>query len=93
MDGQTPMEGTTITLAFEEGILTGSAGCNTYGGGPDSGPYLATTDGRLTITQTAFTLMACLEPEGIMEQETAYIEALQQAATYRIINGHLEIFD
>jgi heat shock protein HslJ len=93
LEGQQLIEGTAITLAFDEWILAGSAGCNTYGGGPDSGPYLATLDGTLTITQTAITVKDCLEPQGIMEQETSYIKALQQAATYRITNGYLEIID
>jgi heat shock protein HslJ len=93
MYGRSPIDGTTITLSFAHGILMGSAGCNSYGGGPDSGRYRSTLDGTLTITQTAVTVMRCAEPPGIMEQEDAYIDALHQAATYRIANGELEIFN
>ena len=32
-------------------------------------------------------------PQDIMEQEAADIEALQSAATYRVIGDHLEIDD
>ncbi len=93
LKGRKPIDGTTITLVFTEGFLRGSAGCNTYGNGPDSGPYRATVDGTLAITQTAITVMACGEPPGIMEQEAAYMGALREAATYRVVNGELEIFN
>ena len=93
LGGGKPIAGTTITLAFDKGILRGSAGCNTYGGGPDSGPYRATSDGTLTISQIAITLMACIGPQGIMEQESRYMQMLQQAATVRIADDRLEIRD
>jgi heat shock protein HslJ len=96
LNGHKPLDGTTITLSFASGILrtlSGSDGCNTYGGGPDSGPYQATIDGGLAITHTAVTAMLCLGPPGITEQETAYMGALQQAATYRVTNGKLEILN
>ena len=67
--------------------------CNTYGGGPDSGPYQATVDGGLTISQTAVTAMLCLGPPGISEQEAAYMSALQAAAAYRVSDGKLEIIN
>ena len=91
LNGQKPLAGTTITLAFSETTLSGSDGCNMYGGGSDSGPYLATVDGTITISQTAVTAMQCLGPAGITEQETAYMAALHQAATYKVSNGELVI--
>ena len=53
--------------------------CNGYGGGFDSGRYKARDDGILTLP-LAVTLQLCSSPKGIMEQEEAYIEALQSAA-------------
>ncbi|MFO7741817.1 MAG: META domain-containing protein [Anaerolineae bacterium] len=82
-----------LTLAFEEAYLGGSMTCNLYGGGPDSGKYTTTDDGALKIHQIAVTVQLCSEPEGIMEQEAAYIEALRAAVAYRIIDGRLEIMD
>jgi heat shock protein HslJ len=35
--------------------------------------------------------MACLDPEGIMEQEDAYLAALQSAAAYRLVDERLQI--
>jgi heat shock protein HslJ len=93
LNGQALLEGTHISIRFKAGELSGFAGCNAYGGGSDSGGYVATDDGTLTVSQTAITLMACLSPEGVMEQEQAYIEALRSAARYRLADDRLEIRD
>ena len=37
--------------------------------------------------------MGCLEPTGILEQETAYLTALSVATTYQITADRLEMFD
>lgn len=91
LNGESLIEGTEITLSFEEAFLGGSMSCNNYGGGRDSGKYIATDDGTLTIPQIAVTVQLCSEPEGIMEQEAAYIEALHNAAAYRVMDDRLEI--
>jgi heat shock protein HslJ len=92
LHGSSPIEDTEINLVFEDAYLGGSMTCNGYGGGPDSGKYTARDDGSLTIPhEIAVTLQLCSEPEGVMEQEAAYIEALRNAAAYRLINGRLEI--
>jgi heat shock protein HslJ len=89
--GSSLIENTEIPLYFEETYLGGRMTCNHYGGGPDSGKYTATGDGALTIDEIAVTVRLCTEPEGIMEQEAAYIEALRDAATYQIVDDRLEI--
>jgi heat shock protein HslJ len=91
--GNNLIEDTHISLTFKEAYLGGAMTCNQYGGGPDSGKYTGTDDGTLTIHQMAVTVQLCSEPEGIMEQEAAYIEALRDAAAYRIVDGRLEILD
>jgi heat shock protein HslJ len=71
--------GTEITAEFgETGELTGFSGCNNY-----FGPY--ETDGE-TISMGPFgtTRKACLELEGVMQQEGEYLAALETAATYSI---------
>ena len=93
LKGESLIEGTEIPLYFEAAFLGGSMTCNGYGGGPDSGKYIATKEGTLTISQLAVTVQLCSEPKGIMEQEKAYIEALHNAATYRTIEDRLEIAD
>jgi len=69
---------TAITAVFsEDGQISGSAGCNDY-----NGPY--TTDGdAIAIGPLAATLKLCAE-EGVMEQEAAYLAALETAVTFQI---------
>ena len=94
LTGNSLIKDTEITLQFEREYLTGSMGCNGYGGGLDSGKYAAADDGTLTVSQPlAVTVQLCSEPEGIMEQEAAYISALQGAAAYQVTEGRLEIED
>jgi heat shock protein HslJ len=94
LGGRSLIEGTHISLSFEEGYLGGSMTCNGYGGGPDGGRYTASDDGSLTLPRPlAATVQLCSSPDGIMEQEEAYIEALQSAAAYRVSGDRLEIDD
>ena len=85
LNGSPPVAGTEITLQFEDGTAAGLAGCNSYGGSYEA------TDGRLSIPEIIRTEMACLEPEGVMEQENAYLMALQGAAAYRLVDDRLQI--
>jgi hypothetical protein len=39
------------------------------------------------------TEMGCMEPQGILEQETAYLTALSTVATYQVTPNQLEMFD
>lgn len=71
------LPGTTITLTIEDGTASGSAGCNTY-----SGP-VTPVDDYFKIGPLATTRMACGDPPGIMEQEAAYLQALEA------VNGYL----
>jgi len=85
--GQALIEDTQITLGFEEGSLEGSAGCNTYGGS-----YAATED-SLRLSDLYWTEMGCMEPDGILDQEMAYLNALNTVASYRVDTGRLELYD
>lgn len=84
--GQSPLAGTTITLDFAA-ELGGRAGCNHYGGS-----YTAAGD-RLTLGMLYMTEMYCPDPAGVMEQESAYLEALSTVARYRLAGGRLELLD
>jgi len=82
----TVIDDTHITTNFENGEITGSAGCNSY-----FGAYQV--DGQdLTIGQLGMTEMYCMEPEGLMEQESTYLEYLADAQSYEITDGRLIIF-
>ena len=80
--------GSEITANFDEdGRMSGSAGCNTY-----NASYEATED-TISIGVIASTEMACMDPEGVMDQEVLYLAALQNAAVYTIRDDRLEIRD
>ncbi len=68
-----PAAGTTLTATFTADQVSGSSGCNTF-----TGSY--TLDGiNVTIGPLASTMMACEQP--LMDQETAFMKALQTPAT------------
>lgn len=80
--------GTQITAVFsEEGLLTGSAGCNTYTAGYEI------NGSAITISPAATSRSFCAEPEGIMEQESQYLAALQNGALYQLDEDKLELRD
>lgn len=70
------VEGTNPTLEFSDGRVSGSAGCNSMGGD------YQVNDNQLVIQELEMTLMACLDPEGLMAQEQLYFQALQQVDSF-----------
>jgi heat shock protein HslJ len=78
--------GSELTADFgTDGKLAGSAGCNNYNGGYE-------VDGdKITIGPLASTMKMCNEPEGVMDQESQFLAALESAATYKIEGARLEL--
>jgi len=81
--------GTEITAYFsDDGKVSGRAGCNLYGAS-----YKATRQ-SLTIDHIFSTLMYCTDiPAGIMEQESAFLQILTDAASWKVREGILVISD
>jgi heat shock protein HslJ len=80
------LEDTELTLVFgEDGSLSGTAGCNNLMSG------YTVSGNEITIEPAASTRMMCAEPAGIMEQEAAFLMALQTAATFTIQGDVLEM--
>lgn len=74
-----------VTLSFREGRVSGRGGCNLY-----SGP-VEYEKGAIKVGPLISTKMACAEP-GLMQQESAYLGALQSAERYTVgANGGLTI--
>lgn len=81
---------TKLNLVFSaDGKASGSAGCNTYAGGYES----SSASNTIKMNQMISTLKACLTPPEIMTQESQYLKALGNAATYSIDAGQLVIRD
>jgi heat shock protein HslJ len=77
--------GSTISLDFVDGTVSGKA-CNNYNGA-------FTEDGTaLTIGPLATTRMMCPEA-GVMDQETAYLAALQAATVFSLDGSVLTLRD
>ena len=81
-----PITGSTTTLRFEDGQAGGSGGCNQFGG-----EYKASGN-KLTLDKLYMTEMACLSPEGIMEQEQLFLRKLGDAQRFEIVDGQLQIY-
>ena len=73
-----------MMFAGEGRRVQGFSGCNRFTGGYE-------LDGkRLVFKQMAGTRMACMEG---MEQEAAFLKALESTASWEIRGEHLELFD
>jgi heat shock protein HslJ len=81
-----PVPGTTLTVTFEGGRVRGSAGCNAY-----SGTYQIR--GRtIAVRDVAITERVCPTPRGIMEQERAFVGYIDDARTFRLVGGRLQVY-
>jgi putative lipoprotein len=81
-----PIEGTTMTLEFEDGQLGGMGGCNHY-----FGSYELDGD-KITVGPMGMTEMACMEPEGVMDQEMELTGYLSEAQSFRFDDDQLLIY-
>jgi heat shock protein HslJ len=87
LEGKLPLAGTAPSAEFSADQIGGSAGCNHY-----FGTY-AVSGGSITISDVGSTEMYCMEPEGVMDQEQAFLAALASAARYRLAGARLEFLD
>lgn len=88
INGESVIENALPTLSFRgDQEVGGNSSCNTFYGA------FTAKDGKLTIDELASTMMACPEPEGLMDQETEYLKALESSASYRIDGDKLLITD
>jgi heat shock protein HslJ len=75
------------TATFTNDKISGNAGCNTF-----TATYQI-EDNRITVGPAATTRRHCAEPEGIMQQEQEYLDALARARTYTLKTDSLELRD
>lgn len=73
------------TAEFRDGRISGSGGCNSYGGVYEAG------ETEIEITELGGTEMAC--DDLVMEQERAFFDALPAATSYRIVTDRLELLE
>jgi heat shock protein HslJ len=87
LSGSDLLPGTSITLEFTDEEVSGSAGCNRYWGS------YQVSGSSLTFSEPFRTEMACPEPPGVLEQEGAYLEALDDVESYKLASDQLELLD
>ena len=83
--GKLPIEGKTMTANFDGAEVTGSASCNHY-----FGAYQI-KGSQISIEGLGWTEMACMDPEGIMEQEQVIMSMLSNSDTFTLQGDRLEI--
>jgi heat shock protein HslJ len=81
-----PLDGAQLTIQFKDGQISGRAGCNSYGGS-----YQIKGD-SIRFGSLFSTEMACMDPEGIMEQERTYLDLLQAATRFGLVDGVLTFY-
>lgn len=78
------IEGTTPDIHFGDGQVSGDGSCNRF-----FGPYEATGGGELRFGELGTSMRACLE--AVMDQEQAFLEALDAVDSYSIAGDVLEL--
>ena len=78
--------GSKVTMSFEEDGVFGSAGCNSY-----SAQY-SIGDAEITFTSPRVTRRACAAPDGVMQQETRFLNLLPSLTKFHIYGDRLFIF-
>jgi heat shock protein HslJ len=83
--GSEPLQGSEITAGFLDGEMSGSTGCNIY-----FYAYRA-EEQRLILEGGGVTEMACSQPQGVMEQETRFLDALNQVDQFFLTENSLQL--
>jgi heat shock protein HslJ len=78
------LSGTKLTLSFQDGMVQGHSGCNTF-----RATFRRDGD-HLVIGPTAATRMACAG-DGVMQQEREFLAALETATLWTVQDGMLDM--
>jgi heat shock protein HslJ len=78
------LKGPELTIRFSDGQISGSSGCNSFGGS-----YKISRQ-KLTTSSMVSTMMACVDP-GLMDQEQAFLGYLQDSPSFKLSAGQLQI--
>lgn len=81
------IEGTTLSISFDDGTVQGNGGCNNFFGAYES-------DGdSMSMGDLGSTRRFCNDPAGTSDQETAYFTQLGGTSGFRIEGGKLILSD
>jgi heat shock protein HslJ len=82
--GAPAVPGSEATILFSAGKAGGTTGCNRY-----TGAYTENGNGTIAFGVMTATMMACPGPQ--MQQERAFLKALNDAASYALAEGRLTL--
>ena len=85
-NNQPPIHDHQPSLQFDVGQISGNTGCNHYGGS-----YQINGD-KISFDGIYSTEMACLDPEGLMDQERTYLDLLRVADQFELADGVLTLY-
>jgi heat shock protein HslJ len=86
LEGVSPAAQVIITADFNDGRVSGSSGCNSYGAA------YTTKDGKLTLDSVAVTEMACEDVEA-MRAEQDFLQFLGQVRKFKLDGDRLDLMD
>ena len=86
LNGETPLAESRTTLQLAAEQLSGNTGCNHYGGSYEIKGDSLRFDGIYS------TEMACLEPDGLMDQELIYLDLLRGADQFELNADVLTVY-
>ena len=81
-----PLTGPEVSMSFRERGVSGSAGCNSYSAQRSIG------DEEITFTSPGVTRRVCATPDGVMQQETRFLNLLPSLTKFHIYGDRLFIF-
>jgi heat shock protein HslJ len=85
MNGDAALIGNPLSVGFEDGMISGNAGCNSF-----QGSYSIEGD-SLAVGPLARTEIYCQDPHGVMDQEDRFLEILAAADSFILEEGRLKI--
>lgn len=85
LNGASLLAGTEISLSIAGTDLGGSGGCNGIGGDA------SWDDGTVSFGELMMTTMACMEPGGVLGQESTYFALLNGMTTYTLAGSTLTL--
>lgn len=86
LSDQKPINYYQPTLQFEVDRVSGTTGCNHYGG------IYHIEDDTIRFDGVFSTEMACVEPEGMMDQELIFLETLRDVVRFSLTDRELVLF-
>ena len=85
-EGSHLIEGSSFTLKFDADYLTGNSGCN------DFIAAYTIEKGLIRVEGIGMRDMACLEPEGVVEQEQYLLECLSKVEAFEYSDDELHLY-